>query len=804
VDNRNIYPIWRWSFFAAALEAGAAILALARIPSEGLSPARLTMFVFLGLFLFAGLFFTVKPPSFPAPRMGRILFFSAVLTAFCVEVAVFLLRFLSPALMPYYERLLPVMAFLLVFSLQSCVLLLILRHGFHPTMFPLQHPLFSTTLAIFSILLGLLLFISISRLGLTPDPAYWGEPGIPIQDWQFGIVLFGGMLAFIISGPNHKASGRQSVWISIAIYFIAVALWLSIPRGVVKNGFYVSLDPPTYQPFPYSDAGYYDTMAQSLLIGHPYQGQIPTRPLYIVLLAVLHLLFGQDYHLILVGQTLVLAVIPVLLYRLGEKIHSHAAGAIAALFMIFRELTGILVSSETRVSNTRMLLVDLPTLMLVLISCLLVLRWLQRRDTHSAFLAGGSFGVLLLLRTQSLLILPFILIMAAMVFGVRHRPLYLLSLFFVLGLMVCISPWLLHNFVQSGQLSLDADFQYKVIATQYAYTGNLDIASFDFEGKGVAQILLQFLLKDPGFVLGFILNHFLAIWVDGLLAFPIVSSSGIFVPIDIYWTSWNGSLAWYSFLLVVLYLAVIALGLAAAWRRWRWIGLLPLTFSTGYALATAIGRFSGWRYDLPADWTPYFYFAIGFAEFIKLLTLLLGSKELDDVLHLPAPNPEVSARNLFASGLALVFLGALPWIATAFSVPRYIDQSPDVLLSSIVNTPVTPSMDELRAFLSNPDAVVVEGRLLYPRFFPRGTGKTSSRAWPSYASRAYPRQGFLLLNQSLTDALFRTREPLDFPQGADAILLGCQKADYIEARLVVFPEFSTAYLNDPLTKPCPQ
>ena len=51
-------------------------------------------------------------------------------------------------------------------------------------------------------------------------------------------------------------------------------------------------------------------------------------------------------------------------------------------------------------------------------------------------------------------------------------------------------------------------------------------------------------------------------------------------------------------------------GAGAGWA------LLPLGFNVGYTLATAVGRFSGWRYDLPADWVPYFYFAVGFVELL--------------------------------------------------------------------------------------------------------------------------------------------------------------------------------------------
>jgi len=77
---------------------------------------------------------------------------------------------------------------------------------------------------------------------------------------------------------------------------------------------------------------------------------------------------------------------------------------------------------------------------------------------------------------------------------------------------------------------------------------------------------------------------------------------------------WN--LDWFNSVLVIIYLAVIAIGLGAVWKRLRWVGLVPLAFSLGYSLANGVGRFSGWRYDLPADWISYFYFGIGVAEIL--------------------------------------------------------------------------------------------------------------------------------------------------------------------------------------------
>ena len=592
-----------WFFYLCAIEGAVALTALLLIPSEGgnISLARLALISVLLASCILWMYLGFRPPH-GIDKFARPAFIvTSALLSVGLGLFIFLLRYLDPdRFLSAYERLSPLLWYVLILLIQGSFLLLYLSRGFHLSNPSSYKPVYISSLIFFCLLFIALIFISLTRLGITPDPAYWGEPGVAILGWQFAVALILGFALFCIA--FYVSARTLDILLPLIIYLSAVALWLSVPVNVLASSFYMPISSPTFQPFPYSDAGYYDQMAQSVLIGHPYLGEIPTRPLYIFLLTVLHGLFGEDYRGIIAGQTLVLATIPVVLYYLGKKLHSRAAGVTIALFFICRELTTLLISSNTRVSNTKTLLVDLPTLLLLLLSCLFVFRWFESKSQKDAFIAGGMFGMLLLLRTQSMLLLPFMILLSLLVLSWKNRSFYLLTSIFLLGLIIAIVPWLIHNYLQTGEFAFDAPFQYKVIASQYAYSGNLDIQSYNFEGKGLGRILVEFALKDPKFVFGFIANHFLAAQIGGLLALPLIERyNGIFQPINLYWMNWNGHLEWYNLALLILYLAFVAIGLGAAWRRWRWMGLLPLAFSVGYALATAIGRFSGWRYDLPAD-----------------------------------------------------------------------------------------------------------------------------------------------------------------------------------------------------------
>jgi hypothetical protein len=805
-----------WFFYLCAIEGAAAIAALLAIPSEGgrLSVARLALIGFIAAISIVWMYLGFRRPR-TLDRFARPVFIIAsALLALVFGLLLFLLRYLNPdGLLSTYQRLSPLLWYLLILSIQFSFLFLLTSRGFQPANLSSRSQIYRSALIAISLLLFVFLLIAFTRLGLTPDPAYWSEPGVPIPGWGFVLALIAGIgvLSLTFSGREHIFA----ILLPLAIYLIAIAVWLSVPVDVLANSFYMPIDPPAFQPFPYSDAGYYDQMAHSLLVGHPYQGQIPTRPLYIFLLAVLHLLFGENYPGIIAGQTFILSFIPVIFYYLGKKLHSRAAGVVIALFFILRELNTLLVSSNTRVSNTKMLLVDLPTLMLLILACLFALRWLEHKNAKNAFLAGGMFGLLLLLRTQSMLVLPFILLAALLVLGWRTKRFYLLTSFFLLGLVITIAPWLIHNYLQTGALTFDAPIQYGTLASQYAYSGNLDTSTFDAE-KGLAGTLIEFALKDPAFVFGFISNHFLHAQVNGLLALPLIKPyNGILEPVNLYWMSWDGMLEWYNVVLLIFYLLLIALGLGSAWRRWRWIGLLPLGFSVGYALATAVGRFSGWRYDLPADWVWYFYFGIGFAELLQQAALLFNDRaERSDAVDAmqSTPVPTRAAKQIGAGERALpplflfaalfALLGGLPWLGEKIASPRYSDQSQELLTQKILSLSNAPAQDEIAAFVSQPGAFLQTGRVIYPRFFAKDKGVSSAHPWAAYQIRDYPRMGFLFLNQTAVSAVFPTRRISDFPHAADAILLGCQHGGYVEVRLIAFPGSDTFYAGASLTETC--
>jgi len=796
-----------WLFFATAFESLLASLSLLLIPSEsGLSSARLALLGILALFFCGGIFlgFAARRSLIRFERaLSTPFIFSCSLAIPALGLILFLLRYLDPErLLPYYTRLSPLLWFLLIVAIQTLVFLLISKNGFHPQEAARRKPIYFSAGIAFSILLAVFLFAALTQLGITPDTAYWSEPGAAILGWQFALALLAGFAILLFNMFNVQRS-MFNVVTPFFIYLAAAILWLTVPLDVLQNSFYAPITPPANMPFPYSDAGFYDYLSQSLLIGTDYLGSIPPRPFYVIFLAALHFVFGQNYPAIIAAQTLTLAFFPVALYFLAKKLHSPAAGVTVALFAIFRELVGLWISSNTRVANSKIFTTDFPTAMALVFLCLILVWWLERRDLKSTLAAGGFFGLILLFRTQSLLVLPVVFVLAWFAYRRKTKAWLIAGVVFAAAMIFTVLPWLIHNHTVIGQFTFDDPRQSAVIYSQYSFTGNLDISQFNPETDSVGGRIVSFTLENPAFVAGFIVTHILNTEIGGLLALPlVVDFESLSAPVNLYWVAWDGTLAWYNIALIIFYLAVIALGFGAAWRRMGWLGLIPLAVNLGYALANGISRFSGWRYNMPVDWVFYFYFALGAMELLGGLTLLFGAKAGKVFPAYLAPESRnITLRDFRPQYvfilLIFIFAGSLPWLAKGLASPRYTASQAGLVATLEARG---YAVEEINAFLAQPGAVLAEGRMLYPRLYRRDEGMASANPWAAYAVRDFSRIGFLLLNNQRADMIFVTKEVLDFPQGADAIILACPSDGYLDVRLVDFGEAS--YQSAPLSQPC--
>ncbi|MFN8402291.1 MAG: hypothetical protein U0V48_01870 [Anaerolineales bacterium] len=198
--------------------------------------------------------------------------------------------------------------------------------------------------------------------------------------------------------------------------------------------------------------------------------------------------------------------------------------------------------------------------------------------------------------------------------------------------------------------------------------------------------------------------------------------------------------------------------------------------------------FSSWRYNLPVDWIVYFYFGIGAIEILSWVASLFGAKVSDPNAFLTQCNCVKERKSNYAILVAaFVLIGSLPWLAEGIAQPRYTS-TPEELKAQVVLQ--DPRVEE---FLSQPDSLILEGRLLYPRFFRRNDGIFSTTRDRRSTPCAIFAARICRAERQRRRVIFPADSPIKLTHGADVIVLGCQRDKYIEARWLFFPALNETY-----------
>jgi len=715
-----------------------------------------------------------------------------------------------------YQRLAPLLLWLLLIFLQASLLLLVFRDGFQLEPLRFRRSIWVPAGIAFAICLIVGVGMLVTGIGLVPDEIGWGAPGVPLREgqlWLTGAMLLVGL---IFTRRHKDAFTGDRSWLdpllSGGIWLAAMMAWLAIPLQTC----YFALEPraPNWEIYPFSDAGFYDYSAQSILDGNGFlAGRIVPRPLYILLLAVFHAIGGQEYGWVVFMQTTLLATFPVILYLLGKKLHSRATGLVLALLAILREANQIAATRYTTVSNSKLLLSDFPTALGVGLFTLLTVTWLSAPEEKRwrPLVVGGVLGLTALVRTQALILAPVVFLVALIRYWPKWRRLIEAGMLFSLGTALCLFPWLWRNWQLTGQVLFDQPGQVRLLALRYdTQIGNLPIPEeneneAEFTQRMSEQVR-QFALAHPGFVVRFITAHFLNNLADMLLVLPWRSQAdsllGLVWVLQDDWTQWPGQLSAWQFFLISMNLGMICIGIGTAWRKLRWAGLVPLAIAMGYSLSNAIARNSGWRYILPADWVGYVYFGIGLVECLTALgetVRILPWTRVGQVVP-PPPLEENSIRSgwhrifqwtpVALFGLLFLVIGATLPLAERVVPVRFPQKTREQLTTMLLDQPVLKekgiNQQMLAAWLQQEKVEVYWGKALSPRFYKTGEGEPGND-WQAYIPRKFSRLGFILLDQGRPrDVLLRMeKSPGYFPNTSVVIVAGCHTKRYLDAVLVI-------------------
>lgn len=672
---------------------------------------------------------------------------------------------------------------------------------------------FARVLLISCTSLGIIwLFAASTGVGLVPDKYYWNVAAVPVLALQVtGIitcVLFIQLLVSFLNTRTQKLR-KPPVWMDILlgliIWIIAFQCWHATPFG--NSFFFNGPLAPNNDLVPFSDAAYMDLGGQYMLIGEGLQYPLYTeKVLYVFFLGLLHLFAGQSYLATTSLQIAVFALFPVLIYFLGAKFTNRLFGIMLAAFAIIKEHNALLSTFKISVSNSRLYMTEFPTALMMLALGLVLFLWFRQPEKkYLAIIAGGILGFSTLIRTNPLVLIPFLLGFLLLLMRFNWRKWFKYSLLLFLGFVLAVGPWTVkdqitydtNSYFQKIQGVVNARFLHQPSKPNPTGNGFYDHYLLNTEPPSAEQ---QTEKKEPvvetDSKFKVVVGHFLNNEIKTLFTLPYqISPTNLDATLSQpYWREpdlWKGDLPPQTIVAFALNLILIAVGVAFAWRKWRFAGLVPLMLNVGYYLSNALGRTSGSRYLLPVDWVTYFYYLAGIYLLLSGYNTFKQESDPKNITESAKTYTHKKPISTWVSAGIVLLLGiSLPVINASF--PKlYPNLSEEQLVDKLANTSFSEetgySIDEIKTFVSTHDGVLIYGRLLYPRV-------------QDVTNNIHDGLMFTVLSPEIHE-VYIPQEKIyseSIPAGQDVLVLGCQKDLYIEAISAYLVDSDRAINNNQL------
>ena len=850
-DNHKILSIY-WRILAVTGLTGCLWLIL--IPSDpkgsiflGFSPLRLLL---LGILLVITVFFALLGGNFKLLNEIRkrflremedqsFLSFLSIISfifLFCaISFHLFLPIFQNGRFIAHYQRLSPLVTWLLVFSFITPLCVHYLKKPEPRPFLSNQRSQARVILVIFTCLIALWIIIATTGVGTIPDSTYWDDhKPVPLMEGQLFVVFWATAFFFLlchavkIQTPTQKGRKAKRIinerWLTAGIFLViwlsAIMLWMQAP---IPNSYFTPpVKPPNNEVYPYSDARIHDSDSLGILLGEVNASQrIIRRPLYAISLAGLHVIGGNDYTTIILLQTIVLALVPALIYLLGSRMGNRPAGILAAIFTIMIEWNTLQVASLTTTSNTKLLMTEWPAMFLLVALVYSLVQWADKVEEWGfrSLIVGASLGGLILLRSQSLVLIPFILVIFFIGLKGKGKTFLFSSGLFILGVLILILPLLIRNSQITGKLTFEDPRYTQAVIQRFEeqkYIGGIpQQEELNESNTDLFGAALRFMLKNPVQYVGFVANNFfhneiLDIFILPVRSIPIQGVTDLFDAKGLFWQKSENRIYFPQALLLSLYLGLLAIGSAYAFTQWKLRGLIPLIIHLAYNFSNAISRISGWRFFLPVQWVLIFYFSLGIIQVLRwvLCFFRISIKNFstqETHLSQTKPNNEQKTgsltRKIWATLSILLMLGALvPLLMTAIP-SRYMGPNREELIQQLFSDKncvmLTEAKNEIESQLANKDISILKGIAFYPRFYKEDDGEPGLNPG-IYKPETYPRLLFLLISDKRQDILLPIKtSPETFPNGSEVIVAGRETAAGFIAILVnIIGERSAIYFAD--------
>lgn len=697
----------------------------------------------------------------------------------------------------YHEILLPFLVALALTAGAALGIIFVQQYGFRiPSLtlaFRQNRRLWLSALIALTVMLGMWLFIASTGRGVQSNEDYWFGAGTPLLFQQLLLSLF---IAFLFSSFEKRILAwiervtRSKISPDLILFFliwVAAAILWAIPPA--PSGFMALRPlPPNEELYPFADAFRYDIGSQFALIGQGLNdGRFYYRVFYVAYLFVLHSLFGQQYDRLMLAQAVLFAVFPALVYLLGKTLKSRSFGILAATVTALVGFNSILASISVDVANPKQMLTDFPTAIGVAGFALLSIRWWKQPQRVSIlFWAAGVLGVAALVRTSAFGLFPLLLLFIWFAIPRAWISKLFLSSLALIVFFAAALPWSIHHDRFVGDM-----YSLKFMSVLNRRYNGIPNPAIEPPSDSTPVVRASPLVAIP--------DHFIHNLITSVLTLP---PSLVFHDLRSvireqfpYWDpDWSGRLDAVSSFLILINLAILALGIGSALQTSGRAGAIPLLAFVAFCGINSIGRTSGGRYSAPMDWIVLFYYAWG----VMLVAQATRAR------FAPAPQSAVEAepnqiheavfpfRTLVARALpAFIVMFGLSALLVTWSSnvpPRYAEASKEMLFEEFVKSGFAAQTgyeeEALREFLQNEQAGIWTGRALYPRYYLAGQGVNI--LWKAFAERPYPRLVFSLAGPAGDEfAILPGPLPKIFPNAVDVVVLGCKTEDAILAVVVL-------------------
>jgi len=638
------------------------------------------------------------------------------------------------------------------------------------------------------------IFISLTGIGFTFDNVglNWGTAGTPLSFAQINLVLsIGFILFFLFSIIGSRIKNNYSRWllvldigIFITLWGAAVLLWSS--QTISPSHFSPARSAPNYEYYPYSDAAIFDRMSYHLLSGIGFSDRLVRRPLYVGLLALFHKLGGVNYEGTVFVQILFLGLIPPFIYLLTIKISNRFAGFLAGGLVLLRETNAIDLSGKIVVSHAKLIMSDLTAMLGIIIfvyACVTLLTK-PRPDKWLLLIIGSSLGLLALVRAQSLVLVPLILLFA-LIPQKTKKPHLINPLVILLGLVLTITPWVWRNWTSTGTLALGDLGEKTLMARNYSLSPVeyprplLGETSADFSRR-LSRDILSFVFQHPRDLAFFISNHFMhSLALNAIYIAPDYSTDTpeSLVSHNPFWDNWDGSLTGSNLFALLGNLAILAFGISLAQKDNKQAGWYPLLVFVVYQTGNALARTSGWRFALPVDWITLMYYCIALSYLPSRIGLLFSrpSPAIVDNAQITKPDPIYPGVFLF-----LFFIGGSVPLAERLIPKQNFDYLIDETKNTLIENNILTS-EQLTQFLEQKNSVFISGSALYPRYY-----KPDGDIYLADMPKDFRYLHFWLLNDNDAQIVLPLEKPPEFfPHASTVSVIGCTDGNFISAWAVV-------------------